>query len=464
MKRSLNSKTGQPWRVLWFGDLVTPSGFGRIGNAVMLRLARRGYIVEGASISYTGWPLDRNEFPYHVWPLGGQDLFGGLVVIANQFKPDLIISCQDFPYHHQIWHACKIDFSRIKWVWIAPIDGTPIHPEWAKLADYADGGMVISHFGIEAMRQAGKRVALCHPGVEFSEFFPATPEEKIELRKKAGYTDSDFIIGIVCMNQGRKAISQMIAAFYEFARDKPRARIYLDMDKASPAGWDIPALLSQMQWMDDEKKRVVYREDLFKRDFDAFSPLRNRYALMDLHMVISHREGFGLPHLEAMACRVPTMALDWCSGTEICSEGRGFLIPCIDYMEHGCWGGALEAFPDVVALIAQMELSYSCPDETRAIAQRGYEWAIKQTWDVTTDQVEDLIQIALARERTVPPDVSRPPVSSPAPGLSDTYGPASDGRDPGLQPPERTNHRDGEPIQDGAEAGAVGTIGDHRPG
>ena len=343
-----------------------------------------------------------------------------------------------------------------------------MHPDWANIADYADGKMVISRFGVEAMRQQGKRVALCHPGVELSEFYPPMPEEKSELKKKAGYADADWIIGVVCMNQGRKAISQMIAAFHEFARDKPNVRLYLDMDKISPAGWDIPALLKQMSWTEDEQKRIFYREDLFKKDFAAFSPLRNRYALMDLHMVISHREGFGLPLLESMACPVPAMALDWCSGSEICGDGKGFLVKRIDYMEHGCWGGARDAFPDMRDLVDQLETIYSNLELREHVAKRGYEWAIKQTWDVTTDQVEDVIQTALIRERKVRPD-AQPIPANPAPGLSDTFGPAHESPislsgDPQLQPPERSNHSDGEPISDGASVGADGAAGDSSPG
>ena len=470
MKKSINPKTQQPYKILWFGDLVTPSGFGRIGNEVTRRLVQRGYLLQGASLTYTGWPAP--EIPFHVWPLGGQDIWNGLVTAVASFQPDLLISCQDFPYHFQIWHGVRIDFSKIKWVWITPIDGTPVHPDWANIADYADGKMVISHFGVEAMRQQGKRVELCHPGVELSEFYPPTPEEKSELKKKAGYADADWIIGVVCMNQGRKAISQMIAAFHEFARDKPNARLYLDMDKISPAGWDIPALLKQMSWTEDEQKCIFYREDLFKKDFAACSPLRNRYALMDLHMVISHREGFGLPLLESMACRVPAMALDWCSGPEICGgygqDRRGFLVPRIAYMEHGCWGGARDAFPDMDILITYLCNAYDHPRATAEVAQRGYEWAIKQTWDVTTDQVEDVIQTALARERKVRPDAQFI-IPNPAPGLSDTFGPAHESPiaisgNPQLQPSERSNHSDGESIPDGASIGAGGKVRDSSPG
>jgi glycosyltransferase involved in cell wall biosynthesis len=461
----------RPYKVLWFGDLVQPSGFGRIGNEVTRRLKARGYDVLGAGMLYSGWPHD---LPFHVFPLTPAEMWNTVVSIWAQWQPDIIVSCQDFPYHQTLFHACRIDFSRTKWVWITPIDGTPIHPEWLKLADLSDGQMVISRFGVEALRQAGKRVALCHPGVDTTEFYPAEADEKQALRAKTKaekasaplLAPGDYVTGVMCMNQGRKAIAPMIEAWAEFARDKPEARLYLDMDKSSPAGWDIPNLLAQMGWTDDEKKRVIYREDLMKADGPTFAPLRNRYALLDAHMVISHREGFGLPLLESMACRLPTLALDWCSGTEIVGEGRGVLVRRLPYMEHGTWGGARDAFPDLAHLVTSLNYLYGAPEAAAAIARAGYEWAVKQTWDVAADQVETVIQAALARDRKERPSHEPSPLpqaklgAGPAPGLSDTRGPAASpdpiGGHPGLQP---AGGGDPLPALGGPDRGSAGSAG-----
>src|SRR3990167_5028468 len=111
MTRKNLNPTGRPYKIVWFGDLVIPSGFGRIGNEVTRRLRARGYDLQGAGIGYSGWPHD---LPFHIWPLGAVDVFNGLVGVVNTYQPDLIVSCQDFPYHHAVWHACKIDFSRVK--------------------------------------------------------------------------------------------------------------------------------------------------------------------------------------------------------------------------------------------------------------------------------------------------------------------------------------------------------------
>lgn len=409
-RKSTNPKTNKPYKIVWFGDLITPTGFGRIGNEVTRRLHMRGWDVVGASISYTGW---RHDFPFHVYPLANTDIYGGLANIVTTEQPDIIVSCQDFPYHQNIWQACRIDFSKIKWAWITPIDGTPIYPDWLPLTQYADGKMVISRFGKEAFRQAGYQVDLCHPGVDTSEFYPAELAERSQLRAKAGYNADDYIIGVVCMNQGRKAIPAMVEAFFEFAKDKPNARLYLDMDKTSPAGWDIPAMLTQMGLADDYKARVKYREDVFKVDMTAFAPLRNRYALLDAHMVISHREGFGLPLLESQACGLPTIALDWCSGPEIVGDGRGVLVKRIDYMERGTWGGSKDAFPDMRDFVAQLNALYANPTQAASIAQMGYLWACQQSWDVTANQVEATLYNAIKHERIIPPD-ARPDVTQPA--------------------------------------------------
>lgn len=462
MPIQINPATKQPYKVLIFGDIVVPSGFGRIANEVGARLKQRGYDVQAAGISYSGWP---HNFPFWVWPLANQDIWGGLVGVVNTYQPDLILSCQDFPYHFNIWHACRIDFSKIRWVWITPIDGTPIHPDWADLTSHSDGAMVISRFGVEALRQLGRRVDLCQPGVDVGEFYPADAAERAELRAKAGFGPDDFIVGVMAMNQGRKAIPKMVEAFYEFARDKPNARLLLDMDKTSPAGWDLPKLMQQMGWTDEEQKRVRYKEDLFKASAELFHPLRNRYGLLDVHMVISHREGYGLPLHEAMACKVPSMALDWCSGPEICGDGRGVVVKRIDYMEHGAWGGARDAFPDMADYVAKLTALYDNPGQRAAIAEAGYQWAIKQSWDQTTDQVETVMQRAFKRARSERIQEPHEPIAPTTTGLSDTFRPgehdapsaaAAVSGDPGLQPSGRS---DSVAEVTGSDSGSVGSGG-----
>ena len=43
MNQNINPITGKPIKIVWFGDLVVLTGFGRIGNEITKRLKQRGY-------------------------------------------------------------------------------------------------------------------------------------------------------------------------------------------------------------------------------------------------------------------------------------------------------------------------------------------------------------------------------------------------------------------------------------
>jgi hypothetical protein len=410
---NLNNQT----KLLWFGDLVNESGFGRIGNEVTRRLAMRGWPLLGASIPYVGYP--QHSLPFYVWGMGGVDIWNRVTAMVNETQPGVIVCCQDFPYAQTLFQGCQIDWSTTKLIIVTPIDGTPIHPEWLRMVDLADTTMVISRFGVEAMRLSGKPVELLHPGVDSNAFYPAESREEVAaLRAKLGITPDAFVMGSFMMNQGRKAVPEVLELFFEFAREKPNAVLYMDMDKASPAGWDIPSVLGQMGV---DGSRVKYREDAFAA---GIMDLRDRMILCDVTCQLAHREGFGLPNLESQACKVPPMVIDWCSGSEIAGGERGLLVRRIDYMSRGTWGGARDAFPDMTNALAQLNRVYGNRDELSRIASAGYEWAIKNTWDAATDQFEAVLKQVVAQQRKE--REAHEPQSSvniPAPGLSDTRGP-----------------------------------------
>jgi glycosyltransferase involved in cell wall biosynthesis len=251
--------------------------------------------------------------------------------------------------------------------------------------------MSISEFGVAAYRKAGVAANLCRPGVDPNVFFRKPDADRAALRAKLGLTPDQFIVGTMAMNQGRKAISLMLKAFFEFCTDKPDTRYLLDMEATSPAGWDIPALCDQYGW---DKSRLLFRADAAR----AGLTLADRYNILDAHMVISHREGYGLPLAEAMACGAVSMAMDYCSGAEIVGGGKGVLIPCVEGIaEPGTWGGAEDRWPNMPALVKALDNLYRNPIERAAIAQRGQEWARSHTWDEAANAVYDTLMQAVAK-------------------------------------------------------------------
>jgi glycosyltransferase involved in cell wall biosynthesis len=374
-------------KILLISDSGVPTGYGRIADNVAIRLTQRGFHVVAASFAYDGLlpaMMNGHPLPYHVATLQLKRAMGNwgedVMKLVGAVQPDVIMVIQDAPYAEQVRHL-PIDWSQHKFVVVTPVDGVPIAPQWVELLKQSDAALSISEFGVNAYRQAGVPITLCRPGVNLNTFYPLHPLQKAELRAKLGVPQDAFILGTMAQNQGRKAVPKMLEAFFKFATDKPNALYLLDMDKVSAMGWNIPDVCKQRGW---DVKRLIFREDCERH---GITELRERYNLLDAHAVISHREGYGIPLQEAMACGVVSMALDYCSGSEIVGQSRGLLIQPIDYDNPSTWGGANDLFPDVDDMVGKLNLIYERPHYREYLAHNGMVWARQQTWDNATDAV-----------------------------------------------------------------------------
>lgn len=412
---------GTAYKVFIFGDLLIVSGFGRIINEISRHIAGRGWQVVGASLQYGGYPFGNIGFP--VVPLGGKDpnaMWGTLAQVIQAENPDIVVVCQDFPYAVTAYQGLRIDWSTKKFVTVTPIDGVPIADDWLDLVDQVDATMVISRFGVEAMAKEGKQVDLLHPGVDLNEFYPADDAQEVaDIRAKAGIPPGAFVIGSFMMNQGRKMVSKTIEVFGQFAHNKPDAYLYLDMEATSPAGWDIKKTVKQLKFPAELARRVILREDVVKPEVGLVG-LRERYLLCDITCQMAHREGFGLPNLESMACKIPPTVIDWCSGSEIAGANKGILVRRITYDELGTWGGARDAFPDVPDWLMKWNHLYKNRDHIQIMAINGYEWAKQQTWEIAGNQFESVLRRIVTEQRKERKANDSRAVNHPTPGLADT--------------------------------------------
>lgn len=415
-------------KILVLSDDGVASGFGRISMMLNTALLKRGYQIMAASIQYDGLLPPMYEgapLPYWVSALAGRNWPEEFMKLVSVYQPDVVFCTQDAPYGLTIRNL-PLDWSKLVFVNCTPVDGVPIHPSWVDMMRKADAAFTISEFGVNAYRDAGVSVGLCRPGIDPNVFYRMTADDRAAMRKALGVEPDAFILGMAAMNQGRKDIPDTLRAFFQFAKDKPNARLLLDMDAVSPAGWDVPSVCQQWGW---DVNKIIFREQAVQR---GLTHIRERYNVMDVHSVLAHREGFGLPLLESMACGVVTAAMDWCSGTELVSDGRGLLIKPIDYHSIGTWGGAQDYFPDVSHMVSELQRMHDYPHERASIAQRGMEWARKESWTKAIDNVANAIENAVAKRQR---QLQMTPVATPITQQIPTAPPSNvDGHKPSEEP------------------------------
>jgi glycosyltransferase involved in cell wall biosynthesis len=107
--------------------------------------------------------------------------------------------------------------------------------------------------------------------------------------------------------------------------------------------------------------------------------LKQLYASCDGWLFGSRLEGFGLPILEAMACRTPVIATPAGAAPELVGQGGGILLD--DYTDQHM----AQAIIDLCSLDNEHWITYS---------DKAYQTATQYTWDDATTLLEEVLQRA----------------------------------------------------------------------
>jgi glycosyltransferase involved in cell wall biosynthesis len=235
----------------------------------------------------------------------------------------------------------------------------------------------------------GKSPLLIYHGVELNTFRPDKRVIPISPQLSDG-----FIVGTVARNQQRKNLPALVRAFAEFARGKPDVLLLLHTQ--SHGDVNIPELLRRF---DLQEKAVVTGD----RSLDD-AQLARLYNAMDLLVLPTMAEGFGLPIIESQACGVPALVTDCSACTELVPEPiqrlkvKDTLVMARNFEQ---------AIVDVDDITAKLEHFYREPDELKALGQRCREFACKFQWSTACEQFVSLVDsLPLKRasiERNAPP-------------------------------------------------------------
>jgi len=277
------------------------------------------YGLEGTKIDWGDIPI----FPNNPRDWGTTDA----KMYYDYFKADFLISLVD------IWVLREGGMGQgqnaeIKWCPIVPIDHEPVPPATLKAIIESPNIFKVlceARFGQEQLREhhidAGY---ISHP--TNTDIFAPRQENRDYWRKVYNW-ENKFVIGTVATNHDeRKNWNVSLQAFKIFAEHHPGEAIYyMHTNPLDERGINLNALRAELGIGEITHcpKRIEFNIGIDK------ATLSNAYNSMDVFLLPSKGEGFGVPIIEAQSCGVPVIIPRFTAMREL--MGGGWFIENLRY-------------------------------------------------------------------------------------------------------------------------------------
>lgn len=328
-------------KIVWMSDSpFLPTGYATISNQICKRLSEDfGWEIVYVSHNYLGRKLEKDEvkgMPYSLYGKGRDEFCKDVIVpILREEKPQLFITLLDtfmvFPWF------MEMDFAPARTLFYYPVDGggTGLPYQCENVLRKCALPISMSRHGAEIVKSKyGVDSAFIPHAVDSKHYKPFSPEEKIVLRKAENWgLQNKFVVGVVARNQGRKHLDATIKVFAKFCADKPDAVLLLHLDPYDPAApYDLPALINSY----GIGHKVIWTGTTFHsgRPYDKMPEI---YNLMDVFLLTTSGEGWGVPTTEAMSCAVPVVITDYTTTKEMVVEHEAGLAIRLAAEVTGSW-------------------------------------------------------------------------------------------------------------------------------
>lgn len=381
-------------KLLWVGDAVAKTGFGRVTHSVLDRICNR-FSVSVLGINYFG---DPHEYTYPIYPAlhcNNNDFVGvtRLVPLIRNIKPDVVLMMADHwivrRYLKEI-EKNKDTIDDCKLIGYIPVDSKNV--AYAERLDALDCCVFYTDFGLQESRRCGftGRGEIIPHGIDSDLFFPMNKEEA-RKRFSSKLSEDSFIFGDVNRNQFRKRQDIVIESFKLFldeTKDED-AFLYLHCSVNDYIGYDIDQLVKYY----GISNKVLIPEKGFglHNNFDD-NTMCVIYNSLDVHVSSAMGEGWGLTHLESMACGIPNIGVNW-SGLSSWVKDTVLLVEpsvTVTYPGTNTIGGVVSA-QDFASAMVKM---YKDKDLREDYARKGFELAHCDDfkWGTIADKFANLIE------------------------------------------------------------------------
>jgi len=388
--------------ILYAGDVGVQTGFGRVAEYLIPALAKE-HDVHALSVNWHGDPNEMQQF-CKMYPAMayGSDPFGShrMAELVQTIKPDIIFFVNDIWVVINCYEPIKqlkeaIGFKTIVYT---PIDSYGLFPEILEPVNLWDQLITYTEFGKQEIEKIcyDKPIEVVGHGTDFSHFFPI---DQKECRKELGIPEDVFIVFNGNRNQPRKRIDLTIKGFVKFAKDKPDARLWLNMGKKD-MGWDVVPLMKRVardEGYDATGKLILTSPHFSTQNCLPIEQLNKVYNACDVGINTCLGEGWGLVNTEHAATGTAQVVPDHTSLKEIFNNVRRIKIESWETdRNYGLERG--QPSPDDLAAI--LDYYYN----NRAELQMAGEWCYQRihekpfTWPFIQKRMLQIVKNVLKQK------------------------------------------------------------------
>jgi len=321
-------------KILWYGDAVSNTGFGRVTHSVLEHLHKEHEVVV-FGMNYTG---DPHPYPLKIYPaaaMNPSDRFGigRIQAVVEAEKPDFVICLNDIWIVNQVWERIHLLRDKLKFKFIAYF---PTDSEWYPLSMVryiTDFDFAITFTIQQAQRLMAhginpQRLGVIPHGLDQGKFFEM---DQNEARSRLGLPKDKFIVFNGNRNQPRKRIDQTIKAFSEFAIGKDDVVLYLNMG-AKDLGWAVKELFeTEMKRRgQDPAAKLALTPNMNYMSAPPDEQLNLVYNAVDVGINTADGEGWGLVPFEHAQTRKAQVVPNHTSSADIWKDSA-------ELIDVGAW-------------------------------------------------------------------------------------------------------------------------------
>lgn len=366
------------------------SGYGKATRNVLPRLSRLGHDMALACyFGYRGGMSDTHidGEAVRLYSPARLPYFNDIIEKhAAHFEADIVISLTD------VWVLNSWGRRGFLWSPWMPVDTEPVPSQILSALDGCFRPLCFSRWGTEELKRAGWPTARYVPlGVDLDVY---KPRDQKEMRLKTGLFEEGLIIGMVAANSSypsRKSFPEMLSAWSRWVKEGGQGLLYIHttLSPMIEIGVELEQMLEtlHLDWStldDPDFKRRQRARVLFPAQYRMWGASYNDenlaeiYSALDVLFMPSRSEGFGIPALEAQACGLPVITLDFSAMSEITFAGK--CVPSAQrvWTSQGVWRG-LASVDDLVDAIGWAEGLREHPDT--ALSKQARDGAEDFAWD-----------------------------------------------------------------------------------